>query len=240
MAVGECDLLVKTLVTVSASDEAALRAQLQLATAVLAQWPAFSVTAMPADLLLQRADLSSAAHELAAAFAQIGAARANQYPRLNLLGSVGLFALRSGGQTVDGPSWSIGPSLYWPLFNGNRTAGQIDVAAARQAEMAAQFKLKVALAVRDVEEALVRLNTANERAPLAAQSADGFEAFQKAAQDRYRLGMGSLLELEDARRTTLAAGLNKLAVERERLIAWINLYKAVGGGFEEEQHASAK
>jgi outer membrane protein, multidrug efflux system len=240
MAVGECDVLIKSLVTVSASDETQLRAQLQTGTASLPLWPGFALTSVPADLLLQRADLSSAAHDMAAAYAQVGTARANQYPRLSLLGSVGAFSLRSGGQTLDGPSWSIGPSLYLPLFNGNRTAGQIDAALARQAEMVAQFKVKVGLAVLDTEEALVRLQTANARAPLAVQSAESFEAFQRAVQDRYRVGLGNLFELEDARRTTLAAGLNMLAVERERATAWINLYKAVGGGFEEGQHASAE
>ncbi len=240
MLAGECDVLLKTLVTVSASDETALRAQLKKSAATLPEWPGFAVSSVPAALLLQRADLTSAGHDLAAAYAQVGSARANQYPRLSLLGSVGVFSMRSGGQTLDGPSWSFGPSLYLPIFNGNRIAGQIDAAQARHAEVAAQFKLKVALAVRDTEEALVRLHTASARAPLALQSTQGYEAFQKAAQDRYRLGMGSLFELEDARRNTLAANLNKLAVERERIIAWINLYKAVGGGFEEGQHASAE
>jgi outer membrane protein, multidrug efflux system len=231
----ECDVLVKSLSAVTASDEIALRTQLTTSRARLPALAPFSVVSIPADALLQRADLVSIGNELAASFAELGVAKAGQYPRVSLTGSIGLFSVRSFGATSDGPSWSFGPSVYLPLFNRNRTQGQISAAQARMDELLGAYKLKVALAVRDTEEALVRLHASAERAPAAKEAVNQFENYLAAAQSRYKAGLGSLLELEEARRSVLASSLNVLNVERDRAVAWVNLYKAVGGGFNATQ-----
>ena len=86
-------------------------------------------------------------------------------------------------------------------------------------------------AVSEVEQALVRLDAARSRQQAIAQSVSNYQRAFQAAQERQRLGLASPLELEDSRRTWLAADLNLAAVEHERMAAWIALYRALGGGW---------
>jgi outer membrane protein TolC len=87
------------------------------------------------------------------------------------------------------------------------------------------------VAVREVEEALVRLDGAARRENDARTAAEGFREFMESAQARWDAGAGSLLDLEDARRNALLAAAVLVGVQRERVAAWIALYKAVGGGW---------
>jgi outer membrane protein TolC len=82
-----------------------------------------------------------------------------------------------------------------------------------------------------VEEALVTLESAATREADVGVAAEGFEASLRAADARWRGGVGSLFELEDARRSALAARGALVELRRERATAWINLYRALGGGW---------
>jgi outer membrane protein TolC len=86
-------------------------------------------------------------------------------------------------------------------------------------------------AVREVEEALVRLQSAGERATDARTAAEGYREALEAAQLRWRTGLGSLLELEESRRLALSADSTLAAVQRDRVAAWVSLYRALGGGW---------
>jgi outer membrane protein, multidrug efflux system len=85
--------------------------------------------------------------------------------------------------------------------------------------------------VREVEEALVNLDSAAQRNADAQLAAAGYKAALDAAQARYRAGLASLVELEDARRTAVLAQQSLLGLERDRIAAWIALYRAAGGGW---------
>jgi len=86
-------------------------------------------------------------------------------------------------------------------------------------------------AVREVEQALVDLDSTEARRADALTAADGFDASYKAVEAKYRGGLGSLFDLEDARRSALQAQINVVDLERERVAAWITLYRALGGGW---------
>ncbi|MEO5772074.1 MAG: TolC family protein, partial [Burkholderiaceae bacterium] len=86
-------------------------------------------------------------------------------------------------------------------------------------------------AVGEVEEALLRLDSATRREADAERAAQGFRDYFTAAEERWRIGAGSLIDREDARRTALAARSALLTVQRERVLAWIALYRALGGGW---------
>jgi outer membrane protein TolC len=191
----------------------------------------FSVRQVPAQILAQRPDIAAVERELAAASAEIGVAEAARYPSLSLLGSVGLQSLSSGGVTLDGSLWSFGPSLNLPIFNAGRLAANADAAQARYDEARASYSGRVRQAVREVEQALVRLNSASTREDTARRAAEGYHTVFLAAGQRLRVGSGSLLELEEARRIAVAARTSLLAVQRERVSAWISLYRAAGGGW---------
>lgn len=225
-----CDIDIKTLVALSAIDEPALRGALAASPAVAA--PAIAIPALPAKVLAQRPDVFAAEREVAAASAEVGSARAARYPRLSLSGSIGVANFRAGGEDIQTDTWTIGPlALSLPIFNAGRLSANVDAASARYDAAVSAYRASVRGAVAEVETALVQLNSAAARGDDAKAALEGYRAAYVAAEDRYKNGLGSLLELEDARRTRLAAENALVALERERSNAWIALYRAAGGGW---------
>lgn len=229
-----CDLEVKALVALSGFAEAELRRRLAETPRDLPTDLVVPVSSIPAVMLNQRPDVRVADRQVAAASAEVGQARAQRYPRLGLSGSIGLAHLRAMGGSVFMDTWSIGPlTLTLPIFDGGRGAAGERSAEARYEEAAAVYRGKVRQAVREVEDALVRLESTRARAQDVALAAEGFRRSFEGTDARYRSGLGSLLELEDARRSRLAAEQALVNLQRERLMAWIGLYRAVGGDWQQ-------
>jgi outer membrane protein, multidrug efflux system len=227
----ECDLSVKALVALSGLDESGLRAELNRAKAKPPKLTEFEIAEVPANLLSQRPDLASAERELAAASADIGIAEAARYPRLSLSGSIAPVLLASAGQTVKALTWSIGPALNLPLFDGGRRLANVNTAKASYQSAEFGYRQKVRQAVREVEDALIRLGSANQRKADVNAAANGYRTNLSAAQSRFGAGVGSVLELEESRRLALVAEANVIAIQRDRITAWISLYRAMGGGW---------
>jgi outer membrane protein, multidrug efflux system len=225
----EIDLAVKSLVTLTAMSEPEVRATLQPRAAQLNVPPQLALPSVPAEMLARRADLASLERELAANVADIGAAEADRYPRITLTGSIGYSATRAFGNTLDGSTWSFGPSISIPLFDAGRRKANVELAKARYAELSANYRATAMRAVREVEEALTRIDSVQRREADTKASLADYELFAKAAQARLSAGVGSVLELEDARRAVLGAQVNVLTLERDRMTSWISLYRAVGG-----------
>src|SRR6185369_7989650 len=228
----QCDTDRKALVALTALPEPQLRQKLALPWNEAAQATTLAVTAVPAQLLAQRPDIYQAEREVAAASADVGSAQAQRFPRLSLAGSVAVGRVRAGGVSTDLQTWSIGPvALTLPLFDGGRRAANVDAAQARYQEAAAQYAARVRQAVREVEEALVNLESARLRSVDARVATEGYRVSFAATEARYRSGLASLVELEDARRTALSAETAWVALQREWVAAWIALYRAMGGGW---------
>lgn len=227
----ECDLDVKALVALSGLEEPALRAKLGSGRD-LPRPAGIAVDLVPAQAIAQRPDIATTERDLAAAAADIDVAQANRLPRLSLLGSIGLGALRvAGTPDINGGTWSFGPALSLPLFDAGRRKAGVDAAQARYDELAGTYRQQVRSAVREIEEALVRLDAAARRETDATTAARDFERFLRASDDRFKAGTGSSLELEEARRSALTARQTLISLQRERVLAWIALYKALGGGW---------
>ncbi|MFY3385354.1 efflux transporter outer membrane subunit [Paracidovorax sp. MALMAid1276] len=228
----QCDVETKALVALTGWDEPALRTRLAASPARPAPDALFAIAALPAQVLAQRPDVYSAEREVAAASADVGSAQAQRYPRLALSGSVGAAWVRTGGATTDLNTWTLGPlALSVPLFDGGRRAAQVDAAQARYDEAVALYRARVRQAVSEVEQALVRLQSTAERSASAQTAAAGYRASFDATEARWRGGLASLVELEDARRTALAAENALIALQHERQAAWVALYRAAGGGW---------
>ena len=227
----ECEVLVKVLVALSTVPEQELRSLLAERSSRLPEPKAFQVEAVPAKWLEQRPDLVALEREVLAASGDIGAAQADRYPRVSLSGNISRVSASIAGGKVSGNSWSIGPAVSLPIFDAGRRAGAVDAAEARYMEARARYEQRARVAVREVEEALVRLDAATRREADAQKAAFGFREFFDAAQARWDVGAGSLLDLEEARRNALTAAAALVTVQRERVTAWVNLYKAVGGGW---------
>ena len=232
----QCDIELKALVALSAVPEPKLRQKLGLAPLDPLVPLTLTVASVPAQLLAQRPDVYQAENEVAAASAEVGAARAQRFPRLSLSGSIAAGTVRIGGASTDLQTWSIGPlAVSLPIFDGGRRAANVDAAQARYEEAAALYAARVRQAVREVEEALVNLESARLRGEDARVAAEGFRAFFNATEASYRSGLASLVELEDSRRTALAAETALVGLQRERVAAWIALYRALGGGWARPQ-----
>lgn len=229
-----CDLAVKSLVTLSGLGEVELRKLLQSGKAAIPQPAEFTVDKLPVALLAQRPDLTAVERELAAASADIGFFEADRFPRLSLLGSLEVDKTHGGATptTVITKPWSFGPSLSLPLFNGGALAARQDEAQARFEQALARYRKAVRGAVEEVESVLVNLDSATQRAGQVHDAAAGFAAYAHAAEENWHAGGLSQLALEEARRFALAAERNEITVQRERVLNWIALYKALGGGWD--------
>jgi multidrug efflux system outer membrane protein len=237
----QCALEVKALVALTGLPEPALRDRLAAPWAEPASFALIALPSLPAALLAQRPDVFQAEREVAAASAEVGAARADRYPRLSLSGQVNAGFIRAGGSTTDARTWSIGPlALAVPIFDAGRRAASEDAAAARYEEAVALYTGRVRQAVREVEEALVNLESARARNEDARTAVEGYRASFVATEARYRSGLASLIELEDQRRVLLAAETSLVALQRERLAAWVTLYRAAGGGWQRPTEVAAR
>ena len=187
---------------------------------------------MPAQALSQRPDLASAQRDIAAASADVGNAQAQRYPRIGLNGSVGQQSYRTSAGSDDFSTWSIGPlSVSLPLFDGGRRAAGVLSAQARYDEAVFLYQARVRQAVREVEQALVNLQSTAARGDDATQAYQGYRASLTATEARHSSGLASLVELEEARRSALASADALVILQRERVQAWVALYRASGGGW---------
>jgi NodT family efflux transporter outer membrane factor (OMF) lipoprotein len=235
-----CELGVKGLVALTALPEPALRERLAAATARLPQPASIAVNRVPAEALAQRPDVYSAGRELVAASADVSQAQAQRLPSISLAGSIGPARFQTGAGNLSGTLWSIGPvAVSLPLFDGGRRRANAEAAQARYDEAVAVYQGRLRNSVREVEEALVGLQSTSERSGDAQAASDGFEASYRATDARFKGGLASLFELEDARRTAVQAQAALIELQRERVAAWIALYRALGGGWSASSSQAA-
>jgi multidrug efflux system outer membrane protein len=225
----QCELLAKSLVYLTGSDEPALRTLMGTGNSQVPQPAALEVQAVPADVLRQRPDLASLERELAAASAEIGVAQAELYPSLSLSGSVTVSATSLVSPAT---SWSFGPSLSLPLFDGGQRRAAVDSAQASYDAARASYQQGVRTVVKEVEQALVNLDSTARRAEQADSAAREYRDYFRAIEANWRAGSDSLLTLEEARRSALSAEINRITLQRDRVQYWIALYKALGGGWQ--------
>jgi multidrug efflux system outer membrane protein len=195
--------------------------------------PAMVAIGQPADLLRRRPDIRVAERALAAATARVGVATADLYPRVTVLGGVGLQAgsvvdLFSSGSTT----FSIGPNIFWAAFDLGRVRERINAADARTEAALAQYEQRVLLALEETENALVDFNRQQERRDLLATSARASAKAADLARLRYQSGVTDFLTVLDAQRTVLAAQDRLAESETRTATALIAVYKALGGGWE--------
>jgi NodT family efflux transporter outer membrane factor (OMF) lipoprotein len=186
---------------------------------------------LPATVLLQRPDLRAAERTLEAAAYDVGAARAARFPRLTLTASAGTRStalddlLRGDGRSF----WSVLPALDLPLFDAGARAAQVDASEASRRQALAQYEAALQRAFREVADALATRDSLAER--LAAQQAqvDAAERSLRLAEQSYRLGRASQLELLDAQRTLTTAQQGQVTLRQTEQVNRVTLLRALGG-----------
>ena len=228
----QCEQDVKAVVELTAVPEPELRALAAPASARLPQPAAIDVPSVPAAALAQRPDVFARGREIVAASAEIAQADAARLPRITLAGNIGYARSESELGSFGGTVWNIGPvSVSLPVFDAGARRANAVAARARYDEALSVYAGTLRTAVREVEDALVTLAGTADRSSDAQLAADSFEAYTRATEARYKSGFGTLFELEDARRSALAAQNTLIDLRRERVAAWIALYRALGGGW---------
>jgi NodT family efflux transporter outer membrane factor (OMF) lipoprotein len=187
---------------------------------------------IPSELARRRPDIRQAEAQLHAATAEIGVAKADFYPKLTLSGSAALQATQLKNLGLPAQTYSLGPSLTIPIFEGGRLRRTVDLRTAQQQEAAVNFQKTVLQAFTDVDNALIAYGAEQRRqARLSEQVVQSRRALDL-AQKRYRQGVSDFLEVLTAQRTVLQAEqslANSTATVSSNLVA---LYKALGGGWE--------
>ncbi|MEY2697683.1 MAG: hypothetical protein RL333_1821 [Pseudomonadota bacterium] len=249
---GLCERSIKGLVALTGLTEAEVRYRLSQKPERQARFPSpppFRLKGLPAETLLQRPDVAAAEEQVAEASARIGVEEAKRYPRLSLTGNITPQLQTVSGMSAFSPyaagagaaatyfanTWSFGPTLTMPIFDAGKRLADVEAARIQFEAAKTRFQSVVRTAVKEVEVALVRLKTAEERLPRAREALIGYEKNFTATDHLYRAGFGNLLELEQARRQTLIARRTLADLEQEQVSAWVALYRAAGGGWQDPQ-----
>ena len=188
----------------------------------------------PSSLLQQRPDVLAAEHSLKAANANIGAARAAFFPTITLTATAGsasneLSSLFDSGNGT----WLFMPKLSLPIFDGGKRTADLDVAEIEAKKAVASYEQSIQSAFREVADGLVAQQSYQQQ--LAAQQAlvEANQRYFDLAEKRYQQGVDSYLTRLDAQRSLFSAQQSLIATRLALLGNEVNLYKAIGGGWQE-------
>jgi multidrug efflux system outer membrane protein len=187
---------------------------------------------LPSDLLERRPDIAAAERALAAANARIGVAKAAFFPAISLTGGFG----QASGDIdrlldSDSRTWSIGPRLYLPIFQGGRNRANLARSRGAYDEAVARYRQQVLVAFREVQDALTATRLLEQQSAAQARALAAAQRATSRAQTRYDSGFVSYLEVIDAQRTALAVERASVQLAAQRVTASIDLIKALGGGW---------
>lgn len=192
---------------------------------------------LPSDLLIRRPDLARQEARLQAADANVEQARTAFLPSLSLTGNVGagttsLFSLANPAETA---GWTI--ALAQTLFDGGRREAQQTISQSQRLELVEQYRAAILVALQETDDALDRVQVSAGQEALQ-QTINGQAARTlELTELRYREGNEQLLTLLDAQRTLFQTRDQLVQLRLDRLLAAVDLYKALGGGWQSEEQA---
>jgi outer membrane protein TolC len=188
---------------------------------------------LPSELLERRPDVVAAERRVAAAFHREQEAKTARLPRISLTVSVSdisseLFVLKDR----ENPTWSGGATLLAPIFNGGALQQQVVIRTAEQKQAVAEYGRVGARAFGEVEGALASEFAAKRREQALVRAVAENQRALELAQVRYRVGSGDLRSVQQQQLAVYGANSSLLRVQTEQLVQRINVYLALGGGFD--------
>jgi multidrug efflux system outer membrane protein len=194
---------------------------------------------VPAALLERRPDVLAAEQLLVSANANVGAAKALFFPTISLTGFLGTISGDFDNLLkADSNVWQLSPSLFTPIFQGGRVRRNYDAARARFDQALAQYRRAALNSYREVADAIVSVKKLGEA---RLELEDGVEALQNASalsRSRYDAGLASYLEILNADQELFDQELQLAQVRGEEMRAFVELYRALGGGWQQEAAAT--
>jgi len=199
------------------------------------QMPPDVPAGLPSALLERRPDIREAEQQLRSANAQVGVAVANFFPQLNLTGLLGevspeLSAFTSGGEVA----WSIAAGLTGPLFHGGQLRAQYAQARAAREQFALQYQAAVLNAFQEISDALISREKLASARMQQSRAVDAYKEAVKISMERYRLGNADYYEVLQEQQLLFPAENSLVQTQLNQLLAVVQLYRALGGGWEVE------
>ena len=200
--------------------------------------PAAVPAGLPSELLDRRPDVREAEQNLAAATANIGAAKALLFPRISLTGSYG-YSSTDLDTLFDAPSraWNIVGNLLQPIFHFGQNKRRVEVTESQQRQTLYAYERTILQAFRETDDALVSYRKTGEGRTAQAERVKAERKVLELAELRYRGGVAAYLEVLDAQRSLFNAELDEAQSIGANLTALVRLYKALGGGWPAEPPA---
>jgi len=201
---------------------------------VLSATPPLIPSGLPSELLERRPDVSAAERRMAAANANIGVAKAAFFPTIQLNGLAGFESLNAG-TVFNGSSrlWAVGPSLTLPIFEGGKLRAGLRLAKASYDEMVASYRESVLTAFSEVEDNLAAQNLLASQYELESGALVAARKQLEVANNRYRDGLITYLEVATAESTELNVEFSTVQLRGQQLVATVSLVKSLGGGWQE-------
>ena len=189
---------------------------------------------LPAALLLRRPDLRQLEQQLVAANANIGASEAAFFPTISLTGMFGGLSPDLRQLLGKGQAWSIAAGLTGPIFQGGRLRSQVDVAKAQFDQARLQYEQGVTNAFGEVSTALFALEKLAAAEQERQRAVNAYKEAVRLSLLRYNSGLSAYFEVITAQENLLSAENGLAQVRHDRLVAMVNFYKALGGGWQVE------
>jgi outer membrane protein, multidrug efflux system len=200
--------------------------------------PPIPPVGLPSVLLENRPDVREAEQALVAANANIGVAKAALYPSISLTGAFGGESLELGDVLKSASRiWSYGLSLNLPIFNGGALSARVDQASAREKQALQTYIGTVATAFKEVNDALVNLRQYKAIEQIADSKKVTTLAMLEVAQNRYKAGYSSYLDVLEAQRSHIEASQSFVQSRQNVLTATVDLFKTLGGGWQQVEGA---
>ena len=189
---------------------------------------------LPSSLLARRPDINAAEQNLVAANAEIGVAKAAYFPRITLTGVLG-FQSDQLSNLFAGPAriWQFAPQVTQPIFNAGRIRSTVDLAEAQKALALIQYERVIQTAFREVSDALIQYRKVREVRAQQELLVATLQDRSRMSYVRYEGGIDTLLNALDADRDLFAAELELAQVTRDELLTIVQLYRALGGGWQQ-------
>ena len=196
---------------------------------------------LASDLLVRRPDVQQAERELAAATAQIGVAKADLFPKFSLTGLAGLQST-SAGTWLNYASryWTVGPTVQWELFEAGSIVANVHVQNARQQAALAQYQQTVLVALQDVENALTAYAREQVRRESLEESVAADQRALLLATQQYKSGLVDFLNVLTSESALYNEQDTLVLSDQTVSLDLVQLYKALGGGWEEENEFSLR
>lgn len=228
------DINALTLLVGASVPDALLPATLDVEAAQLVEIPA----GLPSSLLQRRPDVLAAEHDLKAANADIGAARAALFPSITLTGAAGTSSTDLSGLFKGGSgAWSFAPGISVPIFNAGSLRASLESAKTEKDIRLATYEKTVQSAFREVADALAVRSTLQDRLDAQRALVDATERSYQLSDALYRNGANSYLEVLDAQRSLYSARQGLISLELSEQANRLTLYKVLGGGASTERPA---